>query len=469
MHSPPTSSQPPLLRIDSSPASTAPTASTGTGTPTGATATATNGATGGRCSIIRPSVTAHLLAATTNPANAPTGGGVTRTATGTIVMDGTSGSRPTVSAAATLQSQQPPPLPIDCVLVFELMKRANLVRGLHPCVLRIDFQELVVTLSDPNNAAQDKRFRTWHAAMLSRIDKDTEDGTKISMVIDGLKRELATLVFQCVNTLERQYLYEALSYVTRKSFTAPYATFNSIPASLCPTSTSPLPLLPFPMEDKDASLRVLICTLNMGKAPLWNHQCDWLPVEGSHKEGYDIIAFGVQECTMNDADLISILTVRIGAFAAQASAANGANYSAPAPTSYRLLYSHTMWEIREYVFVATRWLPFIRNVECDTVKTGFGDVIANKGGIGIAFSVFDTPLCFINCHLAAHQNEVKNRNRDAQLIGSQLKLHHSKHSFCCTDTYNQFAVLFWFGDLNYRCVGTLCRLFGLKHTGKDGF
>jgi hypothetical protein len=49
---------------------------------------------------------------------------------------------------------------------------------------------------------------------------------------------------------------------------------------------------------------------------------------------------------------------------------------------------------------------------------------------------------------------VKSRNRHAQAIGTQLRLHAARHPHLTSaDNYNQFDVLFWFGDMNYRTEG----------------
>lgn len=36
---------------------------------------------------------------------------------------------------------------------------------------------------------------------------------------------------------------------------------------------------------------------------------------------------------------------------------------------------------------------------------GFGNIVQNKGGVAIAFNLFDIPVAFINCHLAARPSK----------------------------------------------------------------
>ena len=55
----------------------------------------------------------------------------------------------------------------------------------------------------------------------------------------------------------------------------------------------------------------------------------------------------------------------------------------------------------------------------DAVATGIGNVMANKGGVATGLWIWNTPIIFINSHLAAHQSETKRRNQDyASIVGS---------------------------------------------------
>ena len=47
-----------------------------------------------------------------------------------------------------------------------------------------------------------------------------------------------------------------------------------------------------------------------------------------------------------------------------------------------------------------------RSVEVSRVACGLGGVLLNKGAVGIALQVFQTRMCFISSHLAAHQHKV---------------------------------------------------------------
>jgi hypothetical protein len=62
----------------------------------------------------------------------------------------------------------------------------------------------------------------------------------------------------------------------------------------------------------------------------------------------------------------------------------------------------------------------ITDVKTGAVATGLGNVIGNKGGVAVGFSVGNTSLLFVNCHLAAGQKAVARRNADWARIDAHL-------------------------------------------------
>lgn len=63
----------------------------------------------------------------------------------------------------------------------------------------------------------------------------------------------------------------------------------------------------------------------------------------------------------------------------------------------------------------------------------------------MAFGFHETTLCFVNSHLAAHQEHVEMRNQNYHEIVEELHLGNSAF-----DITNHFGHVFWTGDLNYR-------------------
>jgi len=114
---------------------------------------------------------------------------------------------------------------------------------------------------------------------------------------------------------------------------------------------------------------------------------------------------------------------------------------------YETLATEALWGIRTAVFVKKEVLPRVSLVDKDRVATGVGGVAGNKGAVGISFKVADTSFCFVNSHLAAHQEKVKERNVDYHKILKGLHL-----GLKDIDIVHQFDHVFWFGDLNYRSV-----------------
>lgn len=87
----------------------------------------------------------------------------------------------------------------------------------------------------------------------------------------------------------------------------------------------------------------------------------------------------------------------------------------------------------------------VSNVCMDTVATGLGDVLGNKGGCGLSFAYGDNTLAFVACHLAARSERIVQRAENYQKILRELHLGQP-----CVDLLAQHDHVFWLGDLNYR-------------------
>ncbi|OAE31533.1 hypothetical protein AXG93_2815s1070 [Marchantia polymorpha subsp. ruderalis] len=87
----------------------------------------------------------------------------------------------------------------------------------------------------------------------------------------------------------------------------------------------------------------------------------------------------------------------------------------------------------------------ISDVDSGSEATGVGHVMANKGGVCIGFKFWDTSLCFVNSHFAAHAGQCEARNGNYREIAGQLRV-----GMPTMDILNQYHHVFWFGDLNYR-------------------
>ena len=72
--------------------------------------------------------------------------------------------------------------------------------------------------------------------------------------------------------------------------------------------------------------------------------------------------------------------------------------------------------IQMELFVRRELLPMVMDVKRDAVSCGIGNVVGNKGAVGLSFSYAGAHLCFLNAHLAAHKEKVKQRNADYHRI-----------------------------------------------------
>eukprot|EP00457_Paulinella_chromatophora_P002789 gb/GEZN01002794.1/.p1 GENE.gb/GEZN01002794.1/~~gb/GEZN01002794.1/.p1 ORF type:complete len:647 (-),score=125.45 gb/GEZN01002794.1/:418-2331(-) len=177
-------------------------------------------------------------------------------------------------------------------------------------------------------------------------------------------------------------------------------------------------------------VKIWIGTWNVGNAVPSADLSSWMP-----QGGHDFYVVGAQECSYTaraqypscQADWQAQLQANIG-------------------PDYECVKMVSMWQIRLVVFAHVKHLPFIHRVEGSTEATGVGGVMGNKGGVALSFSLHDSAFCFVNSHLAAHQDKVKRRNADVREVLKGIKMGF-KHKL---DILNQYHHVFWMGDLNYR-------------------
>lgn len=113
---------------------------------------------------------------------------------------------------------------------------------------------------------------------------------------------------------------------------------------------------------------------------------------------------------------------------------------------YILFKRHKLSNILLYIFVLREIMLRSRDFETESVKTGFGGLLANKGGVSLRFSLNGNSFSVTNSHLAAHQENLQQRINDFNSILDGTKyLIDANTSSVLTHDYS-----FWFGDLNFR-------------------
>ena len=68
------------------------------------------------------------------------------------------------------------------------------------------------------------------------------------------------------------------------------------------------------------------------------------------------------------------------------------------------------------IFVKKSLVSKINDVRTCSTGVGIMGVLGNKGGIGVSMNIYDSNICFISSHLAAHTENVEGRNMDFKNI-----------------------------------------------------
>jgi len=137
--------------------------------------------------------------------------------------------------------------------------------------------------------------------------------------------------------------------------------------------------------------------------------------------------------------------------------------------SYRQVATKYLVGLLLFVYAREDVSKFIRDVRCTTAGVGVMGVMGNKGAVCVHLYLYDTSICLVCAHLAAHQSNVSGRNSDYQNIvektlfsldtivysGSQLNsAEMTKVGFGTVDASEtsiiDHDITFWIGDLNYR-------------------
>ncbi|XP_076262811.1 phosphatidylinositol 4,5-bisphosphate 5-phosphatase A-like isoform X1 [Rhynchophorus ferrugineus] len=115
--------------------------------------------------------------------------------------------------------------------------------------------------------------------------------------------------------------------------------------------------------------------------------------------------------------------------------------------SYVKLKSIRLQGLLLIVFSLRKHLLNIREIESEYTRTGFGGMWGNKGAVSIRLSIYGCSICFVNAHLSAHDNQLKDRVEDYNSIIKDQDFHveETKKIF-----YHDYV--FWMGDLNFRLM-----------------
>ena len=90
---------------------------------------------------------------------------------------------------------------------------------------------------------------------------------------------------------------------------------------------------------------------------------------------------------------------------------------------YEMVKCETLGATHLMILVRKSLVKGVTCVRSATCPTGIGNMMANKGGVGICMRIHGTSMLFMSSHFAAGQSKVKDRNSDFHRINDELPLH----------------------------------------------
>ncbi|CAL1297551.1 unnamed protein product [Larinioides sclopetarius] len=150
----------------------------------------------------------------------------------------------------------------------------------------------------------------------------------------------------------------------------------------------------------------------------------------------DIYAIGVQESMQSRLEWEVLLQTTLG-------------------TSHVLFTSTSLGVLHLCIFLRRDLIWFCSEPEEASVATRPGTMVKTKGAVAVCFMCFGTSFLFVNSHLTAHEQKLKERLSDYEKIISSLDLPKSiptKNHSRDKDMTSRFDCVFWCGDLNFRVM-----------------
>ncbi|KAH0839417.1 Endonuclease/exonuclease/phosphatase [Lanmaoa asiatica] len=129
----------------------------------------------------------------------------------------------------------------------------------------------------------------------------------------------------------------------------------------------------------------------------------------------------------------------------------------PPESPYTVIHTESLVGLFTCMFIKNTEKSSLKDAAIATIKRGMGGRYGNKGGILARFVIDDSSLCFINCHLAAGQHHVRQRNADVAAFLEETNVFPSEpvEEFGYVGGGDGSMVLdheivFLNGDMNYR-------------------
>ncbi|GKY94005.1 hypothetical protein MPSEU_000367300 [Mayamaea pseudoterrestris] len=141
------------------------------------------------------------------------------------------------------------------------------------------------------------------------------------------------------------------------------------------------------------------------------------------------------------------------------------NRRAGSSQPYVLVASKSMVGLLIVIFVKAVHQHRVQYVSAASVGVGVMGMMGNKGGVSIRLHFYDTTLCFVCSHLAAHRENVTGRNQDFSNVYSKMVFDVGERAiqeFIRSGSLSHWSIgktevgiadhdmIFFIGDLNYR-------------------
>ena len=216
--------------------------------------------------------------------------------------------------------------------------------------------------------------------------------------------------------------------------------------------------------------RVFVGTWNVNAKGKDESLSSWLCADWSHHGPPDIVVVGLQEMVDLNAMNVAVenKSQTRSAFWVDRirSTLNSRQNTLGDPMrTYTELAVKYLVGLLVCVFVKAPHKPRVKYVHTDSVGVGVAGFMGNKGGVSIRLQFYDSTLCFICTHLAAHRENVAGRNQDFSNVFNKTSFeigHEAVQEVIRLGSMSQWAMgtaavgvpdhdlVFWFGDLNYR-------------------
>ena len=133
--------------------------------------------------------------------------------------------------------------------------------------------------------------------------------------------------------------------------------------------------------------------------------------------------------------------------------------------SHVLYHSAVLGTLHIAIFLRRDLIWFCSVPDVDSFSTRPGAQFKTKGAVAVGFILFGTSFLFVNAHLTAHQENTRDRIKDLKKLNAVLNLpkilqtangkHKARPQFSKSrDFTDNFDVVFWCGDLNFRLEQT---------------